>query len=306
MNRKLLVSLLQKNIEELSMITEGFMEMNEYPPGMIHLAKRKTEDIQSIIDQLTEIKTAPYTAEDKTLPFEQNKNAEPEFTVSAPPVQDKHEIKIEIVEQEIKPQLIEPTKITKPEFVVVITPAQDKPEIETVELEELVQEENNKNKKTVPFEVRTEIIEAIPVVQTKIEPTLKTETKEVREIHEINMNHEIKPLTDDTKKTTIAEKMGPATVSRNEKLSKTDNSFSASLANKKIDDIKQAISIGDRFRFQRELFNGNGEEMNKTLNYINQLATLDEVMTFLYTKYGWDAKNENVEDLHLIIKRKFN
>ncbi|MBV5342585.1 hypothetical protein JZU68_02875, partial [bacterium] len=52
MNRKLLVTLLRKNIEALGMITEGFMEMNEYPQAIIQLAKRKTEDIVTIIDEL--------------------------------------------------------------------------------------------------------------------------------------------------------------------------------------------------------------------------------------------------------------
>ena len=81
--------------------------------------------------------------------------------------------------------------------------------------------------------------------------------------------------------------------------------MSASLANKKISDIKTAISIGDRFRFQRELFRGNGEDMNKTLNYINQLATFDEVQSFLQSKYSWDKGNENVDDFYQIVKRKF-
>jgi len=33
--------------------------------------------------------------------------------------------------------------------------------------------------------------------------------------------------------------------------------------------------------------------MNKTLNYINQLATLDEVTSFLQSKYGWDEEKRN-------------
>ena len=36
-----------------------------------------------------------------------------------------------------------------------------------------------------------------------------------------------------------------------------------------VEDIRQAISLGDRFLFQRELFAGNGELMQKTLDEIN-------------------------------------
>ena len=60
MNRKLLATLLHKNIEELGMITDSFIELNEYPTAIIHLAKRKTEDIQLILNQLSDVKTENY------------------------------------------------------------------------------------------------------------------------------------------------------------------------------------------------------------------------------------------------------
>ena len=77
------------------------------------------------------------------------------------------------------------------------------------------------------------------------------------------------------------------------------------LGNKKISDIKQGINIGDRFRFQRELFRGNGEDMNKTLTYLNQLATANEALSFLRSKYGWATDNETAEDFYQIVKRRF-
>ena len=45
-----------------------------------------------------------------------------------------------------------------------------------------------------------------------------------------------------------------------------------------VEDIRQAISLGDRFLFQRELFAGNGELMQKTLDEINSLNSLSEAM----------------------------
>ena len=134
----------------------------------------------------------------------------------------------------------------------------------------------------------------------------------IEEVHEIKTTAttstdeiESKSTTEEHKRTIIAERIIQPTVSRNETLAKGDNSLSASIANKKITDIKQAISIGDRFRFQRELFKGNGEEMNRTLNYINQLATFDEASSFLMSKYGWDKANESVEDFLQIVRRRF-
>jgi hypothetical protein len=65
------------------------------------------------------------------------------------------------------------------------------------------------------------------------------------------------------------------------------------------------MSIGDRFRFQRELFNANGEDMNKTIAYINQLATYQEVESFLKSKYKWAEENETAEDFFQLVRRKF-
>lgn len=256
MNRKLLVTLLHKNIEELNMITESFMEMDEYPQAIVHLAKRKTEDIQTIIDQLAEIKE-PVPSVIPTQPIS---------TVT------------------------EPEKVEVPEIVA------DEPVVEISSSIETIED--------IIVENITE--ETLTVVETQEEKTIVAETKEVKEITEINSLHETKIVTDETKKTTIADRIVPPVLSRNETMSKSsDNSLSSTLANKKIDDIKQAISIGDRFRFQRELFRGNGEDMNKTLSYINQLATLDEVTSFLMSKYGWQGENPAVEDFFSIIRRKF-
>ncbi|MCE5332567.1 MAG: hypothetical protein LLF95_10590 [Bacteroidales bacterium] len=271
MNRKLLVTLLRKNIEELNVITDGFMEMNHYPTAIIYLAKRKTEDIQTIIEQLAGINNEPAAGESDILSVEKN--------IMHKPVDDeKHQVTgIENIDSEIKPAI------------------PDTPGIEIPQPESEPTPEN-------PEPIAEEKVEEISVIESK---KIIFETKASKELTEVINNHEVKVTTDETKKTTVADKIISPTVSRNEFMSKADNSLSASIANKKITDIKQAISIGDRFRFQRELFKGNGEEMNKTLNYINQLATLDEVTSFLQSKYGWDEENETTEDFYQIIKRKF-
>jgi len=277
MNRKLLVTLLQKNIEELNMITDGFMEMNQYPSTIIHLAKRKTEDIRTIIEQLAEVKNETSVTE-VTTPVIEKVIAE-EIPVEAEP-----EIQEAIIEEiEVPAAAVEESiKIPEPELEPV------------VEIIEEVQEE--------PTEETTE---ELTIIQTEDETEITLETSEITQVTEVIDNHEVKVTTNETTKTTIADKIIHPTVSRNEVMSKSDNSLSATIANKKITDIKQAISIGDRFRFQRELFKGNGEEMNKTLSYINQLATLDEVLSFLKSKYGWDETNEATEDFYQIVRRKF-
>lgn len=284
MNRKLIVTLLHKNIEELSMITESFMEMEEYPAAIVHIAKRKTEDIQLLIEQLAGVSEEKKLSIITKLVPETTviNNNQPNSAVIATP-----EIP---VEKNNIPEVVIPQPIT-------IKEEEKAPEPETfeVEIEEITST-------TLETQEPDTLVETTKTTETFTAELKSESAPEATKIEEI----EIKTVTEETRKTTIADKIIQPTVSRNEAHSKnSDNSLSASIANKKISDIKTAISIGDRFRFQRELFRGNGEDMNKTLNYINQLATFDEVHSFLQSKYSWDEENDNVEDFYQIAKRKF-
>lgn len=270
MNRKLIVTLLRKDIQELDMITEGFMEMNEYPKAIINLAQRKVADIESYIQQLGDIKL------------------------------DENVVSNEKIDE---PVVVETPK-QEENIVEVEAPVEVPVELETTE--DIVE--------TTDETTEIEIVEYIPVEEVKAEEIQKedaepivSENIEIKEVSEVitSTKIETKTTVEDTKRTILAEKISSHITSRNDSLSKADNSISSTLANKKIDDIKQAINIGDRFRFQRELFRGNGEDMNKTLNYINQLATMDEVRSFLSSKYGWEQGNDTVEDFYQIVKRRF-
>jgi hypothetical protein len=290
MNRKLLVTLLHKNIEELGMITESFLEMNEYPKTIIQLAKRKTEDIQTILDELAGNKENLETI--KITDINQTEVKVEEIFIEQQPIEKPEPVAV------LEPIVIaEP--ITIPEPIEIESPI----EIPTPEdqiTEELIIEE--------PAFIEISIDETETITETTVEQTIEIEDD--NSITETTLTTEtviteVIKHTEEQKKVTIADKIGNHTTSRNEKLSQVDNSLSATHANKKVTDIKQAISIGDRFRFQRELFKSNGEDMNKTLTYINQLATLNEAMSFLKSKYGWDETNEAVEDFYQIVKRKF-
>jgi hypothetical protein len=263
MNRKLLVTLLRKNIEELNTITDGFMEMDEYPAVIINLAKRKTEDIQTIIDQLAFAEKAIEPVTDTTVTEVVIPLAEVEATVAETIGETKEDVQLPETE-EIEQSLI-------PEEVSVEFAVETEPEAEIV---------------TDLQYMAPEVVE--PVAELKNEPFDILDVKVA-----------------EPKVLTIADKLSQQVVSINDTLAKNEDNLSATIANKKISDIKQAISIGDRFRFQRELFKSNGEDMNKTLSYLNQLATFDEAMSFLQSKYGWAEDNDAVADFIQILKRKF-
>ena len=73
-----------------------------------------------------------------------------------------------------------------------------------------------------------------------------------------------------------------------------------------VEDIRQAISLGDRFLFQRELFAGNGELMQKTLDEINSLGSLSEAMDYVRNNFDWDKESTAVQLFENVLKRRFS
>ena len=71
-----------------------------------------------------------------------------------------------------------------------------------------------------------------------------------------------------------------------------------------VSDIRQAISIGDRFLFQRELFGGNGETMQKLLERINACAGLGEAMDIVELQ-AWDRESPTYELFINVLRRRF-
>lgn len=69
-------------------------------------------------------------------------------------------------------------------------------------------------------------------------------------------------------------------------------------------DIRQAVSIGDRFLFQRELFGGNAEKLQQTLTELNTLHSFDEAVAFI-ERFGWDKQSPTHELFINVLRRRF-
>lgn len=323
MNRELLVTLIRKNIDELIMLTEGFMEMNTYPAAIINLAKNKTDDIWSYINQLGNLKPEEIqqivekmpVAPDMTANTEKAETVETEMPVSnveTTEEEEMHPVESDVMDDEEKNAFDEEEfseneeEEEEEEDDIII----ENEEIEEEEEEEKEEEEEEENE--APEHVVVHNAEVIDDKNDEIEITEDiitvefTETIEKEETATTDTEKIITTTETVEKKITLAEKISGNGISRNDMMSRAENGgINAAIGSKKVDDIRQAISLGDRFRFQRELFKNNGEEMNKTLSYINKLATYEEVISFLQSKYGWEEGSAAAEDFYQIIKRKF-
>lgn len=78
-----------------------------------------------------------------------------------------------------------------------------------------------------------------------------------------------------------------------------------SLFSSPVKDIRQAISLGDRFLFQRELFAGNGEKMQRALDELNALDTLDEALEYVHEHFDWDKESTAAQLFENVLKRRF-
>lgn len=79
----------------------------------------------------------------------------------------------------------------------------------------------------------------------------------------------------------------------------------AVLYGKPVDDIRQAISLGDRFLYQRELFGQNAELMQRTLTDLNALRSFDEAVSYIMTHFQWDADSSTYQQFIVTLHRRF-
>lgn len=71
-----------------------------------------------------------------------------------------------------------------------------------------------------------------------------------------------------------------------------------------VTDIRQAISLGDRFLFQRELFANNGEQMQQTLDELNACANIEAAMSVI-ARFDWNQETTTYKLFINVLKRRF-
>ncbi len=70
-------------------------------------------------------------------------------------------------------------------------------------------------------------------------------------------------------------------------------------------DIRKAISLNDRFRFQRELFAGSANAMDTAIEHIEVMTSYGNAELYFYSQLNWDRENEVVKDFMSIVRNHF-
>ncbi len=81
-----------------------------------------------------------------------------------------------------------------------------------------------------------------------------------------------------------------------------------SLQMSRINDLREAIGINDKFLFINELFNGDLERYNKVIDELNGFSGLSGAQTYLtelQVQYQWTENGSAYQKLNVLLVRKF-
>jgi hypothetical protein len=97
----------------------------------------------------------------------------------------------------------------------------------------------------------------------------------------------------------------------NEKLNKTtENSLAEKLKQNRVNDLKHAIGINEKFLFINELFEGSLNEYNNAISQINSLTSKDEADKYIESelklKYNWNDASKAHSIFIQLIERRFS
>lgn len=92
---------------------------------------------------------------------------------------------------------------------------------------------------------------------------------------------------------------------RNESI-QTNNihDISSKFHSQPISDISLAIGLNDKFRYIRELFDGNNVQYAETLRFLNNVKSENEAVDYLNDKFEWDMETKLVKSLLELTARK--
>ncbi len=165
---------------------------------------------------------------------------------------------------------------------------------------EVVMESDNT---TLSFEIETTIKdqEALNISREKI-------YKEESFVQKINPLSKIASLFDDG--VSVHEKSRESFSILDKFIKKKeDTSLIEMLKHTPISDLKSAIGINEKFQFINELFGGNYEDYNASIDLLNKCKSFTDAEIFIaeniFDKYTWEAENRNVADFMDLVERRF-
>lgn len=102
------------------------------------------------------------------------------------------------------------------------------------------------------------------------------------------------------------EVAGSSTGVFNESFGAPRKDMATKIASTNGNDLHTVIGINDRYMLVRELFNGDIDAYDKTLDALNKFTDFDDCMIHIQENYRWKPNSEGVKLLINLISRKLN
>lgn len=168
-------------------------------------------------------------------------------------------------------------------------------------------------KKEIIVEERIEIETPKVVEETKAEIKLEVPVEIEKEVPKIKVEipKEVKPPIEKktAKKVLDSNDLFESQLSIGEKLqSQQEPALVDKFQKKQIEDIKSAIGINEKFLFINELFGGNMQKYNQSIEKIDCSTSKEEavqVIEQLNDEFNWDEESEARKKLLLFIDRRY-
>ena len=298
MNKDVLVALIAKDVNELQVLTEGLDQMEVIPAPFLRLALDKSKALTTNIDNLINYlnnKDVEDQLEAQRLAEIEAKKAE-EAARQADLEERRRREEEAARQEELKRQEEEARRIAAEQEAIRQREEETRRQAAAEEARRV--EEERRRREQAELEAR---IEAERIAEEQAE---KEKAERVAQ-EKLAAQAVVDAVLAESAVTTLADSI-ETTESLADKLAKgADDTLASSINNKKIIDLKAAITLGDRFRFQRELFGGNGEKMNKAISDFNSFETMDEAQAYIAKNFEWPLDNDAVSDFIQLLQRRY-
>ena len=164
----------------------------------------------------------------------------------------------------------------------------------------------DKKEKIVANPKKIESDKKLDDVSTKNNDTIaKQNTLSDKPASQTDNEFDKKEETDTPK--TLSDRFKKQSVSLHDNLiqSKSYYDLSAKLQSKPLTNINNAIGINDRFSFIQELFKGDADKYNETMEILNNASDFNEAYNYIIENHQWDMNSDSVQKILELIRRKF-
>jgi hypothetical protein len=72
----------------------------------------------------------------------------------------------------------------------------------------------------------------------------------------------------------------------------------------RIEDLRKAIGLNDKFLMIRDLFGGDADRYEDTIDTLNEFEDLDECIIYITENFRWNPDSEGAKLLISLIERK--